>query len=140
MPRRVSAARAATPLVYDAGALVAADRGERQMWAQFAVAAAERRPIIVPSPVLAQVWRGGRTQARLARMLAGCRVVAPGEAVAKLAGELLGRSGTNDAIDAMVVATAVLLRAAIVTSDVEDISRLAESADSDVEVAILRPS
>lgn len=140
MPRRGSAAPAAAPLVYDAGALVAIDRGERQMWAQFAAAVAERRPVIVPSPVLAQVWRGGRTQARLARMLAGCRVVAPGETVAKLAGELLGRSGTSDAIDAMVVATAVLLRAAIVTSDVEDISRLVDSTTSGFEVAILRPS
>jgi hypothetical protein len=35
---------AEAPIVLDAGALVAADRGDRQFWADFAVATAERRP------------------------------------------------------------------------------------------------
>jgi hypothetical protein len=140
MPRRRSATVAAAPIVYDAGALVAADRGERQMWALFAAAVAQRRPIIVPSPVLTQAWRGWQTQARLAKMLAGCRVLAPEEPVAKHAGVLLGVSQTTDAVDAIVVATAVALRAAIVTSDFADISLLVRSAGAEAEIPIIRAS
>lgn len=138
MSRKQSTSPAATPIVYDAGALVAADKGERSLWAEFAVAVAERRPIVVPTPVLTQVWRGWRGQARLAKLLGGCRVVSPDESLAKQAGVLLGRSKTSDAVDAIVVATAVVLHAAIVTSDVGDITQLVDSADIDFEVAVGR--
>lgn len=137
-PRRRSASAPAVPIVFDAGALVAADKGERSLWAQFAVAVAERRPIVVPSPVLAQAWRGWASQARQARLVAGCRVLAPDERLARQAGVLLGRAGTSDAVDAIVVATAIALRAGIVTSDVDDIKRLADVAETDHEVAISR--
>jgi len=139
MPRRRSTLTAA-PIVYDSGALVAADRGERQLWALFAAAVAQRRPIVVPSPVLTQAWRGWQSQARLAKLLAGCHVLAPEEPVAKHAGVLLGLSKTTDAVDAIVVATAIALRAAIVTSDVPDISELVGSADDQVEIPIIRAS
>jgi predicted nucleic acid-binding protein len=137
-PRNRPASAAAVPVVYDAGALVAADRGERSLWAQFAAAVADRRPVVVPSPVLTQAWRDGATQARLARLVAGCRVLAPDEQLARQAGVLLGRSHTSDAVDAIVVATAIALRAGIVTSDIDDIKLLAESADTDHQVAISR--
>ncbi len=78
--------------------------------------------------------RGWQTQARLAKLLAGCRVLAPGEPVAKHAGVLLGLSKTTDAVDAIVVATAVALRAAFVTSDFTDMSRLVGSAEAEVEI------
>jgi predicted nucleic acid-binding protein len=126
------------PIVYDAGALVAADRGDRKLWAEFAIAVAERRPVVIPSPVLTQAWRGWRTQARLAKLLGGCRVLPPEESVAKQAGELLGLSKTTDAVDAIVVATAIALRAAIVTSDVSDVRRLADCAQSEFDIAITR--
>ena len=138
MPRKGSTSPVAAPIVYDAGALVAADRGDRQLWAQFAAAISERRPIVVPSPVLTQAWRGWRTQARLARLLGGCHVVSPDEKLAKEAGVLLGRSNTTDAVDAIVVATAVALRAAIVTSDIRDINGLVDSAESEFEIPIIR--
>jgi hypothetical protein len=109
MPRSRAASPTAVPIVYDAGALVAAERGERQIWAQFAAAIAERRPVVVPSPVLTQVWRGRPTQARLAKLVGGCRVVSPDESLAKQAGVLLGLSKTTDAVDAIVVATAIAL-------------------------------
>ena len=135
-PRRRSVPAAAVPLVYDTGALVAADNGERRLWAQFAAAVADRRPIVVPSPVLTQAWRGSPSQARLAKLVAGCRVLAPDEQLARRAGVLLGRSNTRDAVDAIVVATAIELRVAIVTSGIEDITLLADSADTDLEIAI----
>src|SRR4051812_34051104 len=137
MPRKRPAAPTAVPIVLDAGALVAADRGDRQFWADFAVASAERRPVVVPTPVLTQAWRGRQSQARLARLLGGCRIVPPDETTAKQAGVLLGRSKTTDAVDAIVVATAVALRAAIFTSDVGDITRLVESTEADFEIPIL---
>ena len=136
--RKRSAPAPAVPIVYDAGALVAADRGERQLWAEFAVAVADRRPVVVPSPVLTQAWRGRPSQARLAKLLGGCRVVAPDETLAKQAGVLLGLSRTRDAVDAIVVATAVALRAAIVTSDVGDITKLVDAADTTFEVPVVR--
>jgi hypothetical protein len=136
MPRRRPSQPAAAPIVYDAGALVAADRGERSLWSEFAAAAADRRPIVVPTPVLTQVWRGWRTQARLAKLLGGCRMVSPDEPLAEQAGVLLGLSRTTDAVDAIVVATAIALRAAIVTSDVGDITKLVDSADTDFQVAV----
>jgi predicted nucleic acid-binding protein len=80
----------------------------------------------------------GTSAQRLARLVAGCRVLAPDERLARQAGVLLGRSNTSDAVDALVVATAIALRAGIVTSDIDDITLLAESADTDFEVAISR--
>ena len=65
-------------------------------------------------------------------------MVAPDETLAKQAGVLLGLSRTTDAVDAIVVATAVALRAAIVTSDVGDITKLVDAADTTFEVPVVR--
>jgi len=117
------------PVVYDAGALIAAEAGSRSMRALHSRAVSRRRVVLVPSPVLAQVWReGGARQARLAFTLQACAVYAPGEQVAKLAGTLLGRTGTSDAVDAIVVATAALAGAEIVTSDPGELRALTEAA------------
>jgi hypothetical protein len=51
-------------------------------------------------------------------------VAALGEAEAKAAGVLCGRTGTTDVIDASVVITARLSRKAVVTSDADDLRRL----------------
>src|SRR2546430_12676588 len=45
------------PFVYDAGALLAADRGDKQMRGLHARALLKKRRILVPAPVLAQAWR-----------------------------------------------------------------------------------
>lgn len=116
-----------TPLVYDAGALVAADKGSRELLAIHAAALLSGREITVPAPLLAQVWRDGARQARLARFLQGCGIDPTSEDIAKGAGALLGRSGTSDAVDAIVVATARERGAAIVTSDPDDLRRLADA-------------
>ncbi len=46
-------------VTYDAGALVAADRNDRRMWALHAGFLAEEVSPTVPAPVLAEAWRGG---------------------------------------------------------------------------------
>lgn len=112
---------------YDAGVLIAADRGERSAIAfHRSLLLAGVRPL-VPAPVLAQVWRGG-PQAGLSQVLRGCEVVALTQALARRAGELLASSGGRDVVDAAVVAVAESRGGAVVTSDAEDIERLGRAA------------
>ncbi len=76
-----------------------------------------------PAGVVAQVWRDGRRQARLARLLgAGVLVVEPlDRAEAQAAGVLCGQTGTDDVIDASVALLARRNRARVVTSDSTDL-------------------
>jgi PIN domain len=109
--------------VYDAGALIAADRNDRTFWADHKVRLEQNTVPAVPAAVVAQVSRSPR-QASLRRVLRGCDVVVLDEATAHRAGTLLAESGTCDVVDATVVAVARPRRAAIVTSDRPDIDRL----------------
>ena len=52
-------------VTYDTGALIAADRGERRIWARHRALLALREIPTVPAPVVAQSWRGGSRQALL---------------------------------------------------------------------------
>jgi predicted nucleic acid-binding protein len=119
--------------VYDAGVLVAADRGDRGVWLAHKARLMERSVPLVPAPVVAQVSRSPR-QAQLRRFLAGCHIAPLGEGDAHEAGRLLGRSGTADVVDASVVAIAIRYRAVIVTGDVADMERLAAAAGGGVGV------
>ena len=56
--------------ILDAGALVAVDRRNRLIGVQLRVLQQQGTPIRVSSAVVGQVWRDGRTQANLARVLA----------------------------------------------------------------------
>ena len=120
-------------LVYDAGVLVAADRGDRRVWLSHAARLVERIVPLVPAPVVAQVSRSPR-QAQLRRFLAGCHIEPLGERDAHAAGRLLGKSGTADGVDASVVAVAIRYQAVILTSDVDDMERLAAVAGTGVSV------
>jgi hypothetical protein len=115
-------------LVYDAGALLAAERNDRKFLAMHKAALLGGRHVIVPAPVLTQAWRGGAGQAVLAKMLKGCEVLPTDEDIAKNAGVLLGLSRTADAVDAIVVATAMKLTATVVTSDPKDLRALGDAA------------
>jgi len=111
--------------VLDAGALVAAERGKQRVSRFFRLAELGRARLWVPLPVVAEWWRS-RTDAR-EEILAASRVVAS-VVIAKAAGVALGRLRDVDGkltIDAMVMATAALLDAAVVTSDPDDFERLA---------------
>jgi len=74
--------------VYDAAVLVAADRNERQSWAEHKARLELGVVPLVPAPVAAQVSRSLQ-QAQLRRFLAGCSVVPMGENEAHEAGRLL---------------------------------------------------
>lgn len=114
-------------VVYDAGALVAADRNERQFWLGHRIRLEAGVVPIVPAPVVAQVSRSPR-QTQLRRLLRGCEVLPLDEPIAHAVGQLLGRSGTADVVDATVVTVAIAEQAEIVTGDRDDISRLANAA------------
>lgn len=119
-------------LIADAGVLVAADRNARAAWVLKKLAGEQDVPLVVPAPVLAQVWRGPGG-VNLARFLKGVAVPAFDQELARLTGNLLGVAQRSDVVDAAVVAYA---RAGdrIVTGDVEDISRLVELRGLEVAV------
>ncbi len=110
-------------IVYDAGVLVAAERNDRQLWADHR---ARLESGVVPAttaPVVAQVSRGPR-QVQLRRFLRGCEVVEFGTDQAHGVGALLARAHMSDVVDAHVVVTAGQRAASVLTSDAADIERL----------------
>lgn len=120
-------------VLYDSGVLVSADKNERRTWAEHKARLEFGVLPVVPAPVVAQVSRSAR-QSQLRRFLAGCRVVAFGEQAAHEAGRLLGVTRTTDVVDAAVVVTARQEHAAIITSDPNDISRLAAPSGRGVKI------
>ena len=123
-------------VVYDAAVLVAADRNERRAWAEHKARLELGVLPMVPAPVVAQVSRSPQ-QAQLRRFLTGCVVVPLGETEAHEAGRLLGITKTSDAVDAVVVITAVRQKAAILTSDPDDIERLVRASGREVAVVTI---
>ena len=111
-------------IVFDAGALVALDRNDAAIWARLKTAAEAELPILVPVAALAQAWRGGPRQARLARALRYLDRVSFDE-LAVAAGELCGRAGTEDVVDASVALVAARPGVThVYTSDQGDIRHL----------------
>jgi hypothetical protein len=84
--------------------------------------------------VITQVWRDpvGR-QANLARLLKSVDVIAVDERLGKLAGVLLGRTESNDAVDAGIVAAA-RTGDRIITSDSGDIRPLVSASGRSIFV------
>lgn len=115
-----------TGVTLDAGALIALERADRVLLNTLRLANKTRSRFAIPAGVLAQVWRDGRTQARLARFLKSrlAEQVPLDAATARAAGELCGRTGTNDAIDASVVLCARKRGQGIITSDPDGLRRL----------------
>ncbi len=103
-------------VVYDAGALIAAERNDRAFWADHRVRLEQGTIQVTPATVVAQVSRSPR-QAQLRRLLRGCDVASLDEDTAHRVGRILARAGTADIVDGAVVAAAVARSAAVVTSD-----------------------
>ena len=120
-------------VVYDAAVLVAADLNDRRTWAEHKARLELGIVPSVPAPVVAQVSRSPQ-QAQLRRFLTGCAVVPLGESEAHEAGRLLGKTGTADVVDAVVVTIALRRKATILTSDPDDIKRLVRASGSEVAV------
>jgi hypothetical protein len=122
-------------VTYDAGALVAADRGERRQWARHRALLARRDVPTVPAPVLAQCWRGGGSrQALLARLLAGCDIEALDDQQARAVGTLAARANTADIVDACVVEGALRRGDLVIGSDPGDLSAIAAATSRHLEI------
>ncbi len=112
--------------VLDAGALVAVDRRNRMIGAQLRVLQQQGTPIRASSAVAGQVWRDGRKQANLARVLAGVGIEALGKDDGKRIGELLALAGSADVVDAHVALMAAPADL-VLTSDPGDIRELLQA-------------
>ena len=120
-------------VVYDAGVFVAAERNDRQVWADHR---ARLELGVVPTttaPILAQVSRSPR-QMQLRRLLRGCAVVAFGPDEAREVGALLGRAGTTDVVDAHLVLTASKATSIVLTSDPGDLRQLSDRLPAPITV------
>jgi len=121
-------------LILDAGALVAAERGNRQVIAKVKRELDAGRTPVTHGGVVAQVWRGGSgRQAPVAQLLAGVDVTAIDDRLGRHAGMLLARTGTSDVIDASVICLA-LDGDDILTSDPDHLRGLARAAGVHVEL------
>ena len=111
-------------LTLDTGALLALERGDSRVRALLRRALERGLPLSVPAGVVAQAWRGGPRQARVARLLADPSVhVAPLEDMtARAVGLLCGRSEHRDVVDVHVTLLAEEQGHTVVTSDPEDLS------------------
>lgn len=116
-----------TRLVLDAGAFVAFERGDAEVRARLLLARRREAELVTTSPVVAQVWRDGRRQPLLARLLAATRVDAPTEEAARRAGALLAKTKGRDVVDALVVGLA-RDGDVVLTSDGGDVARLVAAA------------
>ena len=124
-------------VTYDAGALLAAERNDRRLWALHAGLLAEEVAPVVPVAVLAQAWRGGSKQASLARLLAMCVIEPMSEAQARRVGVLAGRARHDDVVDVTVVEGALRRGDAIVTADPDDIRRIVAALRGRVKVEVV---
>ena len=112
-------------MILDAGFLISVDRDEDS--ARSLVTAFSRRRVALHStdPVVAQVWRIGARQARLAAFLKTIEVYPLDDG--KAVGLLLAQSGTKDVVDAHLVVLAVRLRVPVLTGDEADLKILADA-------------
>jgi hypothetical protein len=121
-------------VTYDTGALIAAERNSRRMWAIHAGYLDEEVVPLIPAPVLAQAWRAGPRQARLSRLLRLCEVEPMSEGLARSVGALAGKSGHDDVVDVAVVEGAIRRGDAVVTSDAGHIRNIAVVAGTDLRI------
>jgi hypothetical protein len=114
-------------LFLDAGALIAFERGSRVVQAFLQRAHRNGEPVRTTTGVIAQVWRKPATQSALARLLTGVEERPFTSESARRTGILLGKARHADVVDAALI-DAALDGDEILTSDPDDISRLAEAA------------
>jgi len=113
-------------LVYDTGALIAAERGDMRMWALHRRALARGVLPVVPAAVLVEAWRG---DARMARVLQGCEIEPLEDLAARRSGELLGAcKEAVEPVDATVVECAVRRGHSIVSNNRRHLQALAAGA------------
>jgi len=114
-------------LTFDAGGLIALDRNDRRVLTLVARATERGMRITIPATALAQAIRNPARQARLSRLIrqAGTDLIPLAGPDATAVGLLLARTGTVDIVDAHVAICAQRAGQAVVTSDADDLRRIA---------------
>ena len=110
-------------LVLDAGAFIALDRNDREIWTRLVRAIHAQQQVITHAGIVGQVWRHPSRQARLARVLKAVDVLPITVELARAAGLLLAATSRNDVHDA---ALALICEPAdiLITSDTDDLAAL----------------
>jgi len=117
-------------VVFDAGALIALERGAASVRGYVLLADRGLVALSTSSAVIAQVWRGGPRQTRLARLLSSDLLteLALGPDAARRIGMATGPA-SRDVVDGHVAMLALELNAIVLTSDPADIARWGVSLD-----------
>ena len=121
-------------VTYDAGALIAAERNERRMWARHRAFLSGRVVPTVPAGVVAQTWKGGSRQAMLARLLVGCDIEPLDNDRARRVGPLATKAATTDVVDTSVVEGALRRVDLVISSDREDLKVIATAAGGSLQI------
>ena len=122
--RRHQAHAPAQRLILDSGAVIAWSRGDVRARALLTRALELALDVRIPVAVLAETLRGGPRDAPLHRVRNAVDVFPTAEATARLDGELLGRTGGTNTVDALVAAEALATGADVLTSDADDLRAL----------------
>jgi hypothetical protein len=124
-----------TGATLDAGALIALEGGSTRMAVLAEEALAGRAELAVPAGVLAQAWRGGARQARIARLLrASVTSVVPLDTrMALRVGARCAATRTTDIVDVSVALCAGDRGQPVITSDPDDIAAI------DPSLTLIRP-
>jgi predicted nucleic acid-binding protein len=114
-------------ITLDAGGLIALDRNDRRVLVLLVRAMEAGMRVTVPATALAQVIRNPARQARLSRLIrqAATDLIALDAPDATAVGLLLAGTGTSDIADAHVAICARRAGQAVVTSDPNDLRRIA---------------
>lgn len=117
-------------IILDSGAIIASENNDPTLAALLKAARKNRTPILLPATVVAETWRGPSTHPRTASLFGSVDGLPElNEKSARQVGALLAISKTAAIVDGNVVAIAIAQPpATIVTSDVNDITHLLQSA------------
>ena len=125
--------------VLDAGALIALDRGDRDLMSTLQAAFENGHEVQAPAGAIGQACRDPNRHALLSRVLKRCDEVALDGSIARSSGHLCGQTGTSDVIDASVaVAVADSNRrdskVTLLTSDPSDMRNLLSALHTNTEI------
>ncbi len=111
-------------LTLDTGALIGLEKGDERVRSLLQRAVTEGIDLAVSAGVVAQAWRGGPRQARIARLLADpdVQVVVLDDPTARAAGALVARSGHQDVVDVSVALCAAERGHVVLTTDPGDVA------------------
>ncbi|HEX9296067.1 MAG TPA: PIN domain-containing protein [Polyangiaceae bacterium] len=108
----------------DSGALIGFERADRRVVAHLKEIALRGGELTVPTAVVAEVWRGGARSARVTVLLRACVVEPLIEDLARVAGEAIAAVKGAGVVDAVVMSSAARRGDRVMTTDLDDLSRL----------------